>query len=95
MYLAGALDEYDLEGVLSYFLWNTMPVGRLRTLAATGKLRDPAVLRAEVSRHLKDPRSQRFIEDFLGQWLKLIAPGVIDRMAKKAVEGNLKYVDRS
>jgi len=31
----------------------------------------------------------------LGQWLKLIAPGVIDRMAKKAVEGNLKYVDRS
>jgi len=31
----------------------------------------------------------------LGQWLKLIAPGAIDRMAKKAVEGNLKYVDRS
>ena len=31
----------------------------------------------------------------LGQWLKLIAPGVIDGMAKRAVEGNQKYVERS
>ena len=31
----------------------------------------------------------------LGQWLKLIAPGVIDGMAKRAVEGNQKYVGRS
>jgi hypothetical protein len=29
------------------------------------------VLRSEVERMLKDARSQRFIEDFLGQWLKL------------------------
>ena len=29
----------------------------------------------------------------LGQWLKLIAPGVIDGMAKKAVEGNQKFVE--
>ena len=29
----------------------------------------------------------------LGQWLKLIAPSVIDRMAKRAVEGNQKYVE--
>ncbi len=31
----------------------------------------------------------------LGQWLKLIAPSVIDGMAKRAVEGNQKYVERS
>jgi short-subunit dehydrogenase len=31
----------------------------------------------------------------LGQWIKLIAPGFIDRLAKKAVEGNLKYVERN
>src|SRR4029078_1994571 len=37
----------------------------------TGKLHEPAVLRGEVERLLGDPRSQRFIEDFLGQWLKL------------------------
>lgn len=30
----------------------------------------------------------------LGQWLKLIAPGVIDDIARKAVQGNLKYVER-
>lgn len=30
----------------------------------------------------------------LGQWLKLIAPGVIDGIAKRAVEGNQKYVER-
>lgn len=29
----------------------------------------------------------------LGQWLKLIAPSVIDGMAKRAVEGNQKYFE--
>jgi short-subunit dehydrogenase len=29
----------------------------------------------------------------LGQWLKLIAPGVIDGIARKAVEGNKKFVE--
>jgi short-subunit dehydrogenase len=29
----------------------------------------------------------------LGQWLKLVAPSVIDGMAKRAVEGNQKFVD--
>lgn len=28
----------------------------------------------------------------IGQWVKLISPGVTDAMAKKAVEGNQKYV---
>ena len=31
----------------------------------------------------------------LGQWVKLISPGVIDGMAKRAVEGNQKYVEGS
>ena len=31
----------------------------------------------------------------LGQWLKLIAPRVIDGIAKRAVEGNQKYVGRA
>ncbi len=29
-----------------------------------------------------------------GQWLKLIAPGLVDNIAKKAVEGNRKYVEK-
>jgi hypothetical protein len=34
-------------------------------------LREPATLRTEVERLLAEPKSQRFVEDFLGQWLKL------------------------
>ena len=30
----------------------------------------------------------------VGQWVKLIAPGFTDGLAKKAVEGNTKYVER-
>ena len=30
----------------------------------------------------------------VGQWVRLIAPGVTDAMAKKAVEGNQKYVEQ-
>lgn len=69
----GKLDAYALASRLSYFLWNSMPDEELLTLAQAGKLNDPAVLRAQTERLLKGPLSQRFIEDFLGQWLKLRA----------------------
>ena len=68
---AGKLDDYAIACRLSYFLWNSIPDETLTKLAASGKLRDKEVLRGEVDRLLKDPKSQRFIEDFLGQWLKL------------------------
>jgi len=56
---------------LSHFLWNTAPDERLRDLAAAGKLRDTAVLRAETDRLIGDPRFERFVEDFTDQWLNL------------------------
>jgi hypothetical protein len=68
---AGPLDDHALACRLSYFLWNSMPDAKLSDLALAGKLHQPGVLRAEVERLLEDPKSQRFIEDFLGQWLKL------------------------
>lgn len=68
---SGPLDDSALACRLSYFLWNSMPDEALAKLAASGKLRDPKALRTEVERLLKDPRSQRFIDDFLGQWLRL------------------------
>lgn len=52
---AGKLDAPALANRLSYFLWNSPP--------------DPGEM--DVERMLKDPRSNRFIENFLGQWLKL------------------------
>ena len=68
---AGKLDDHALACRLSYFLANSKPDAALARLADAGKLRDPAVLAGEVRRLLADPKSRRFEEDFLGQWLKL------------------------
>ncbi len=68
---AGTLDDFALASRLSYFLWNSAPDARLMDLAETGRLR--AALRGEVERMLADRKSQRFIDDFTGQWLKLRA----------------------
>jgi hypothetical protein len=68
---SGKLDDAALACRLSYFLWNSMPDEALTKLAAAGKLREAKVLRGEIDRLLKDPRSERFVEDFLGQWLRL------------------------
>jgi mono/diheme cytochrome c family protein len=68
---AGSLDDWALASRLSYFLWNSMPDRTLFDLAGQGKLKEPATLRAQVDRLLKDPKAERFITDFLDQWLEL------------------------
>ena len=65
------VDDHSLACRLSYFFWNSLPDEQLTKLADSGKLHEPETLKIEVERLLKDARSQRFIEDFLGQWLKL------------------------
>ncbi|WP_197442986.1 DUF1592 domain-containing protein [Lignipirellula cremea] len=64
------LDDYELASRLSYFLWSSMPDDRLRELAGSGKLQDPAVLAGEVDRLLADSRSQALVDGFAAQWLK-------------------------
>jgi hypothetical protein len=75
------LDDHALACRLSYFLWNSPPDETLSRLAAAGKLKDATVLREQTERLLRDPKSQRFVIDFLGQWLKLrqIAANDADR----------------
>jgi hypothetical protein len=68
---AGKLDDHALACRLSYFFWRSMPDEKLTRLAETGNLREAKILHAESERLLNDPKSQRFVEDFLGQWLKL------------------------
>jgi hypothetical protein len=68
---AGKLDDHALAGRLSYLLWNSLPDEPLVKLADTGKLHEPVVLEEQIERLLKDAKSQRFVEDFVGQWLKL------------------------
>ncbi|HVJ46512.1 MAG TPA: DUF1592 domain-containing protein, partial [Luteolibacter sp.] len=67
----GKLDDHALASRLSYFLWSTMPDDELLKLASEKKLTQPEVLKAQVERLLKDPRSAAFVEDFTGQWLDL------------------------
>ncbi len=62
------IDEYALASRLSYFLWRSMPDEALRKLAGEGKLR--AELRPTVDRMLADPKSERFVRNFIGQWLQ-------------------------
>ena len=63
-----AIDEFALASRLSYFLWSSLPDDELLKLAGEGKLR--ASLRAQVDRLLADPRSKRFVSNFVGQWLQ-------------------------
>ncbi len=85
---ADSLDDFALASRLSYFFWNSAPDDQLTQLAASGKLHAPDVLRGEVERLLTDARSQRFIEDFPGQWLKLRAIGANDPDKKLYPEFN-------
>jgi len=65
------IDDLELASRLSFFLWSSIPDDELLAVAADGRLRDPTVLAAQVDRLLADERSQRFVANFAGQWLKL------------------------
>lgn len=69
----GRLDDYALASRLSYFLWSSMPDDQLLRLAADGKLKDPATLRAQTERLLASPKAHAFTQNFCGQWLNLRA----------------------
>lgn len=65
------LDDYQLASRLSYLLWATMPDAELSALADSGKLRELAVLKAQVKRLLDDPRSRALFDGFGAQWFGL------------------------
>lgn len=65
------LDDHQLASRLSYLLWSTMPDAELSTLADSGKLHEPAILKAQVKRMLEDDRSRALFDGFGAQWLGL------------------------
>lgn len=66
---AHPLEPYELATRLSYFLWNSAPDDALLATAADGSLAKLDTLSATVDRMLADPRSERFVTTFAGQWL--------------------------
>ncbi|MFK7734714.1 MAG: DUF1592 domain-containing protein [Pirellulaceae bacterium] len=67
----GELDDFALASRLSYFLWKSLPDEQLLELATEGELKTPDVLRSQVDRMLEDPKARRFVDDFVGQWLRV------------------------
>jgi hypothetical protein len=62
------IDEHALAARLSYLLHAAGPDEQLTALADRGLLREN--LDAQVKRLLADPRSERFVSRFVGQWLR-------------------------
>lgn len=67
------ISEYELATRLSYFLWSSMPDDELFRLASEKKLREPAILEAQVRRMLADPKAKALVDNFGMQWLQVRA----------------------
>jgi hypothetical protein len=65
------ITDLELASRLSFFLWSSIPDDELLDAAIAGKLKNPAVLDAQVRRMLADPRSESMVTNFAAQWLYL------------------------
>jgi hypothetical protein len=63
--------DLELASRLSFFLWSSIPDDELLTVAAQGKLTQPAMLQTQVRRMLQDPKSRALVDNFASQWLML------------------------
>ena len=63
------ISDLELASRLSFFLWSSVPDDTLLDLAEKNKLRDPAILNAQLRRMLDDPRADSLVSNFAGQWL--------------------------
>jgi len=64
------LTFHELASRLSVFLWASIPDDELLKLASEDKLRDPAVLKAQAARMVKNPRAASLATDFAAQLWK-------------------------
>lgn len=65
------VSDTDLASRLSFFLWSSIPDDTLLSLAAEGRLSQPAVLEQQVRRMLADPRASALVDNFADQWLRV------------------------
>lgn len=80
----GQLDSYSLASRLSYFLWSSAPDKELLKVAKKGKLTDSKELAIQVDRLLADPKSNRFVSNFIRLWLD------VDNIGEMPVSGDFK-----
>jgi hypothetical protein len=77
------VNDWELATRLSYFLWSSAPDSELCALASSGKLRDPEVLSAQVSRMMKDVRIRRLAIEFGCQWLHVRDVDTLDEKSDR------------
>jgi hypothetical protein len=65
------ITDLELASRLSFFLWSSSPDDELITVAARGRLNQPAVLAQQVRRMLADPRAEALVTNFAQQLLYL------------------------
>jgi hypothetical protein len=77
------VSDWELASRLSYFLWSSLPDEPLRVAAASGKLRQPEVLSAQLRRMLKDPKIRRLATEFACQWLQIYQFDTLDEKSER------------
>ncbi|MEE8130715.1 MAG: DUF1592 domain-containing protein [Vicinamibacterales bacterium] len=65
------ISDLELASRLSFFLWSSMPDDELLDLASRGELSTPGELERQTRRMLEDSRSEAFVKNLAGQWLRL------------------------
>ena len=68
---AAAVSDSELASRLSYFLWSSQPDNELRAVAASGRLHESDILKAQAKRMLADARTRRLATEFACQWLHI------------------------
>jgi hypothetical protein len=84
---ATPVDEWELASRLSYFLWSSCPDETLREAAASGRLRDPEVLQAQVARMLGSSRVRRLATEFACAWLHVYEFDQLDEKSERHFPG--------
>lgn len=71
-YLAGESSPSERLGEeLSFFLWSGLPDTSLLDQMKRGTLTSPPNLQNSIRKMLKDPKSERFIDNFFSQWMTI------------------------
>jgi mono/diheme cytochrome c family protein len=65
------ISDLELASRLSFFLWSSIPDDQLLAAAEKGELKNPAVLKQQVARMMRDPKAQALTKNFAAQWLYL------------------------
>ena len=65
------ISDLELATRLSFFLWSSIPDPALLAAAEKNQLSKPAMLKAQVTRMMADPRAAALTDNFAGQWLYL------------------------